>query len=297
MRYIPIEKLRDIMDSAKLNEWEERARQHLEIIRGLNQQERTAYYTRNNIWMDLYPYLSELSHGKCWYSEAPENSNEWDIDHFRPKSKAHDLDRVVNRDDGYWWLTYYWKNYRLAGSLVNLRRKDRFEAGDEVFGKGTFFPLDKTAGIVAEPENLMCNCEVHLLLDPAKVFDVTLIAFDENGEPFPSYSDEENEWLHKRAVISIDYYGLKHTPLNRGRKKIWDNCMSIINETYEQLKIPADDSYNKLLKQHCIENCYQEIMKMSQATEPYSMVVKSFVEIQSKDEEYKWLANVKHVLG
>jgi len=296
MRYIDIDRLRDIMGQQEFDAWVAKAEGHLNAIRTLNKKARAKYFDAHNIWTELYTYLSELSHHKCWYSEAPENSGEWEIEHFRPKSLSKDIDGTIIKGDGYWWLAYHWRNYRLAGSLVNKRRKDRFENEDDVYGKGCFFPLNSDAGDVAQENDMECRCEVPLLLDPTNTRDVTLLSFDKNGEVFPTVGEDEDEWAYRRADISIKYYGLKHTPLNRGRKKIWEKCESIVYTTHKRLQNLTTDRINNLFKQQCIEDCYCNLEKISRTTEPYSMVVKSYVEEKIQNPEYFWLRHVTRVL-
>ncbi len=189
------------------------------------------------------------------------------------KITAKDLNNIINREDGYWWLTYEWTNYRLSGSLVNKRRKDHFENGGNVYGKGTFFPLNKNAGIISDPSDINCSCEVHLLLDPTIIFDCTLISFDQNGEVFPTYGQTDESWYNQRAVISIEYYGLNHSPLIRGRKKIWIKCREIADKTQKRLQSYANNSVNNLFRYKCIEDCYYQLAEMSKCSELYSMVV------------------------
>ena len=45
----------------------------------------------SGLWRELEPWLRELSHDKCWYSEAKDCANYWHVDHFRPKHEVMDL--------------------------------------------------------------------------------------------------------------------------------------------------------------------------------------------------------------
>lgn len=297
MRVINISELRNKFDRLEGNHvgsfdtWVQRAEQCLKDIRPMSKADRAAYWTRNNIWRELYPALSELSGHKCWYSEAPENSNEWEIEHYRPKALSKAEDGAIILENGYWWLSYSWTNFRLAGALVNKLRRDRFDLDGEVYGKGNFFPLD---GIeVAQVGDEDCECERPLLIDPINPRDVTLISFDQNGEPYATYSKEDNLLYHRKGVLSIKFYGLDHKPLCRGRSKIWANCEMAVNKAHNYIKNNINDPVRRDKK---IDECFLLLHNYSKYTEPYSMVVRNFVKEKIKDEEYSWLKDIERVL-
>jgi hypothetical protein len=299
MRVVPIDDLKEVFDSlpgnaeGSFDAWVARAEAQLELIRAMDGKARSEHWAKSNIWRELYPALSKVSGHKCWYSEAPENSSEWEIEHYRPKAQSKHDDGIVIRDDGYWWLSYKWSNFRLAGSLVNKLRKDRFDQGKEVYGKGNFFPLEDPKNF-ANPEDIECDGERPLLIDPVKPRDVTLISFDKNGEPFPTYSNDDNPTYYRKAVLSIKYYGLQHTPLNRGRSKVWSNCESVVSKAHNYIKNNINDPIKREEK---IEECYLQLARYTKKSEPYTMVVRNYVKEKLKDANYSWLAEVELVLG
>ena len=91
MRLVPIDNLPAEYD--KINGegsfalWLAEAESHLDNIRGLSPADRSAYWAKYNIWTQLYTTLSSISGNKCWYSESPENSGEWEIDNSDLKHK------------------------------------------------------------------------------------------------------------------------------------------------------------------------------------------------------------------
>ncbi|KAA6321759.1 hypothetical protein EZS27_028628 [termite gut metagenome] len=295
MRFIPIDNLPEeynkINGDGSFALWLAEAEYHLNNIRDLLLTQRSQYWSNYNIWTKLYTTLSSLSEHKCWYSEAPENSSEWEIDHFRPKAQSKQENKIIIRDDGYWWLSYYWKNFRLAGSLVNKLRKDRFESNNnDVLGKGNFFPLENNSPI-AQIDDMYCTCERPMLLDPTSVRDCSLLTYDESGDVFPRYSSADDLLKHERAKISIECYGLNHTPLKRGRTAVWQSCERLIDETNNFLVVYISNNQDIERK---ISSCYSELVRLTDKTTPYSMVVKNFLFIKSK--QYGWLEEIVTVM-
>ena len=80
----------------------------------------------NKVWGELKDWLLDLSHQKCWFSEAKDCFSHWDVEHYRPKKSAKDKDGTEH--GGYWWLAFDWQNFRICGNAGNRK-------------KGTFFPL------------------------------------------------------------------------------------------------------------------------------------------------------------
>lgn len=289
MRYIDIEYLKSVFDDlhgvGKFNEWEIKAKEHAHKVLLLAPSDRAKYWAANNIWSTLYSALSAISGHKCWYTESKENSSEWQVDHFRPKGKSLDHDGKVILQHGYWWLSYYWKNFRLSGSLTNLLRKDRFINDDEVLGKGNFFPI-KDSSKFARENDLRCRGEIAMLIDPIKSRDITLISFDQNGTVFPTFNADDDLHNNTRATLSIKCYGLEHSPLRRGRKRVWDECESIVELTQSDLAAYIDDDE---LIDTVLEECFQRLARLAARDQPHSMVVFNYVREKLNDAEYVWL--------
>ena len=296
MRYIDIDRLPEVFNDINapemtFEEWLNKAKQHLSNIRGKNKKERSEYWSENSHWTMLYSSLSRLSGDKCWYSESLENSCRWEIEHYRPKARATINNELILKD-GYWWLSYHWRNFRLAGSFVNKRSKDLFAIDDSVFGKGNHFPLEESS-ITALPEDMYCFDEKPLLLDPIKPRDCVLISFDRNGDVYPTYSKKESVLNNKKALFSIEYYGLRQTPLRRGRLKIWYKCEAIVSVSINEIRKYID---NDAKREEVIDECYLSLVKLYSITEPYTSVVKSFVKTKSKEPNYEWLSDAIYVL-
>ncbi len=145
--------------------------------------ERNTYIKKkSHIWRSFNRYLSKMSYGKCWYSEAKDAGANFDVDHFRPKSEAKRTDSYTDVD-GYAWLAFDWENYRLSSQNCNRLTKD--ESSGETVGKGSWFPLMKGSK-VATWDDRCVDQEIVVLLDPVDKEDLVYIDFDERGLFVPS---------------------------------------------------------------------------------------------------------------
>jgi hypothetical protein len=174
-------------------------------------------------WGKLKPWLLKLSNGKCWFTDTTNNGSHYDVEHFRPKAEAKNLDGTVR--EGYWWLAFDYTNYRLAGGVPNTK-------------KGGWFAL--CDGSPYSTSVSRCEeSEVPYLLDPVKASDPLLLAFDEEGNAIPvpsldNWSTEAGKWNKARAEESIKRYKLNdHDALPERRRKVWSDLTGAINEFLE----------------------------------------------------------------
>lgn len=67
--------------------WRKKAGELLQAMKDAStNEERHAIIDRNQaFWGQIKEWLLELSHGKCWFSEAKDCFNYWHVEHFRPK--------------------------------------------------------------------------------------------------------------------------------------------------------------------------------------------------------------------
>ena len=279
MRYIDISQLKELMGSQKFSAWSKKATTHLSQLRRLDKKGRSMYLSKHGDWTDLYKYLSLLSEHKCWYTEAPENSGEWEIDHFRPKNRAKNLDGTVYLPEGYWWLAYEWLNYRLAGSFINKRRKDKFNSNEEIYGKGDYFPIDLHTGAVCGVDGDLDD-EVIYLLDPTSFRDTTLISFDKDGKPISNYP--EGTFEEKKVAVSIDFLHLDSTSLNRNRKEVWENTEKEIIEISKKLK----SSTNQALRNKIYNDSFIRLKQLTSRKKPYSSVALNCLSAHQSDNPW-----------
>ena len=219
MRYINIE------DKEPPVDWQHRAEALTQRLMELRSPgERKEFINGNRIWSgrDFKEWLKGLFHNKCWYSEAKELFSFYDVDHFRPKSRAKQLDGTVR--EGYWWLAFDWRNYRICGSIGN---RPHTGARDLVRGKADYFPLrDGTAA--ASGPSFDLNDEMNYLLDPTNPYDPLLLTFDETGSAVPAAID--NTWDFKRAKVTIDILDLNYVSLAEARKQLWNYCERLMRK-------------------------------------------------------------------
>lgn len=196
-------------------DWRRRARALSDALDAAETKaDRDAIIENNSaVWRELRSWLLELSGGKCWFSEARDCFSHWDVEHYRPKKAARNLDGT-HRGEGYWWLAFDWRNFRICGNVGNRK-------------KGAFFPLrDGTHQASAVDRNT--EDELPYLLDPVRPDDPLLLCFDENGDikPLPDL----DTWNTARVEESIRRYKLReHEPLMEARRDVWSKCVREVN--------------------------------------------------------------------
>lgn len=167
------------------------------------------------VWSDLKSHLEKLSYGKCWFSEARDIYSYYHVEHFRPKIKCEYSEG--NETQGYWWLSFDWKNYRICGSVGNTT-------------KGNKFWVKKNKAVKPD-DNL--EDEVIYLLDPTDPDDPKKITFTAEGLAKP-LSVNPNAWDYERAAYTIRFMGLNDFDrLVEERKIKWQKCSKKIVKTQE----------------------------------------------------------------
>jgi hypothetical protein len=286
MRYIDIAKLQGSVNNIG---WDAIRTAHLNAMAYLSVADRKEYINNHPDWNRLQPAMLNLSHNKCWYSESPIGVNDFEVDHFRPKNKAVNHDGTIIKQNGYWWKAYDWENYRLTGGLANKRRRDRLKDTDDVKGKGSYFPLDLVNGTVANDEAPI-GCEVVILLDPTRLYDVSLISFNAKGEVTPATVDD---YEINRVKLSVNYYHLDLDQLEKDRKIAWDDCVNEIQDA----KKAIDEGVGIQARQNIMEMCFRRLKRLVDETEkPYTCVRKACLQVYSEKTGYSWLKElIKHL--
>jgi len=182
------------------------------------------------VWGELKQWLLELSHQKCWFSEAKDCFSHWDVEHYRPKKSARDADGTSH--DGYWWLAFDWQNFRICGNAGNRK-------------KGTFFPLRSGCARVAPLGDV--RHEDPQLLDPIDEDDPALLSFNVEGRAMPA-AHIRDEWEKARVEYSVERYNLDFPPLTDKRKAVWAECWNRIQEYLKELSTYHADKTNVIAR-------------------------------------------------
>lgn len=253
------------------------------LITAKTKEERTQIIdSHSQLWGELKEDLLELSGGNCWYSEAKRTVSFFDVDHFRPKNNVKNFDGFIEtceNSDGYWWLAFDWKNYRVSGEICNRSKKD--EEG-VCRGKRDYFPLVLGSKVAKTPDDNI-NTEVNYLLDPTCYEDTCLIAFDETGKPYPAARKATKEYI--RANMTCFILHLDYQPIVEQRIMVWNECQSLINQAANIMK--NRDAVSPLIEEILISN-FNNLKKMVSIKSEFSSTAISCL-LQS---EYMWARKI-----
>ncbi len=240
MRYIPLK------ENPPPKKWIDKAEELTKELKKIPPEKRKDFIEKHSdVWRELRDFLAKLSHGKCWYSEAREVYSYYHVDHFRPKSE-------------YWWLAFDWKNYRLAGQVGNVNKRDEFRV------------LRHKAKNPDDP----IEDEVYYLLDPTDEYDPLLLFFDETGEAVPS---EDDEFKKERAEYTIKVLKLNYEPLKEARRSIWKKCKGLVEEI-----IKLDSNATTARKKAQIKEKIKQLKKLLEPEQEFTAVIQCCILIEGK---------------
>lgn len=240
--------------------------------------------TRECIWRDLSTKLSDLSNGKCWYSESRNPMADKNVDHFRPKNSPLEDDS----HDGYWWLAFDWRNYRYVSQWCNQYRNDK--RNNTYGGKKNHFPLlIGSSRAYFETDDI--DQEEIKLLDPTDPEDWKLLTFLPNGYPTPANPEGTPEY--DRAITSINIYHLHCKELVNDRKPLARRVQRVVEEM-EGLRPnlsqpPMRSFYKRQLK---------ELLRLIKKDAEYSAAALAYARAEiytlrcGKQVEREWLKEV-----
>lgn len=276
MRYIDNSLLEDSLPQ----EWMDRAEAALGELRcAAGVEERTSIMRqRSNVWRELKDTLASLSREKCWYCETPRLRSDDAVDHFRPKGNVAE----APSHEGYWWLAFDHRNYRLACTFCNSRRHGVDTAG----GKADHFPLvDENARALCEGHNL--EGEQPILLDPTDPADPGLLWFEPDGRAVPKYDEIENRWYHVRADTSIGLYHLNESKTRTRRRDNHRDLLQIIREAANHL---STSQKGRVESMKSVSLAFGRIRDMVKPSAEYSAAAKAT--LLAYRHEYPWIDQI-----
>lgn len=212
-------------------------------------------------WRDdrIRDWLMEQFANKCWYTEAEESISPIHVDHFRPKGRVKNLDGSY--ENGYWWLTFNWKNYVIAGHLINSKKSDRFPL------------MEGERRAAANCSEMQLRLEGAVLIDP--LTDQTrLISYDRDDDGCIAVLAGGIDALEQfKAEQTIDILGLNRiNRLNQKRGKKWDECLSAI-EDYRGASAQGAQALVWLLKETSVARLKEKV----QYTAEFSSVAEACI--------------------
>lgn len=246
--------------------WQDKARDlSNSLLAAENEKQRSEIIERNqDHWKAVKPVLASLFNYKCWYTEAPQQGTDVDIDHFRPKKRVQETLSTITPHDGYWWLAFCLQNYRFSCIVANRRRTDVISG--VTGGKADHFPLCDENVRANTPD---CDLEEEqpILLDPLKATDVHLLQFKPDGEAMPRFSEEKHARKFMRADQSILFYNLNHSDFVRCRIELREQIETDVKAAKRYFnKLETGDADNDLAYEQTI--C--RLRKMRSLEAPFS---------------------------
>ena len=217
---------------------------------------------------ELKTWLLSFSHGKCWFSESRDTYSHWDVEHFRPKIKAKNLEGAER--EGYWWLAFDWRNYRICGNVGNRK-------------KGGFFPLHPDSQVANSSARHLVKDEIFLLLDPTRPGDAELLSFDEEGKA--TVMPGLNGWPAQRASESIKRFKLnEHEPLREARQRHWIQCRTLIEQARDALESVPPSATD----QERSRAAFEELHSMLRPEAIFSAVARECLNVSG----YRWAQRI-----
>lgn len=190
-------------------------------------------------WGKLKSWLLALSGGKCWFAEVRELYSHYDVEHFRPKKQAKELNGKDR--DGYWWLAFDYMNFRVCANVGNRK-------------KGCWFPL-QDGSLCSTYSNPCEESESRYLLDPIDPTDVMLLAFDEEGKTIAAPGT--SEWEQQRVEETVKRLKLNdHVKLAEERRKVWQKINRLV-DIYESTRARCASGNNPAVREKLKAICTQ----------------------------------------
>ena len=260
MKYFDLNKI-DI-NSEAFKKWKIKADDlESELYKCTSHNERREFIKKHNHWTDFKDILISNFGSLCWYTDCDLIGSFGDIDHFKPKLQSMDLDNSYLREEGYWELTYDYKNFRLSSEKANRP--------NNMNGKRNYFPVKCIEK--SDNQKSLSYLEEPLLLDPCNLNDTRLIGYREGGIICP---ESDDEWIKKRVDTSVKLYNMNES-FDR-RKRTTDYC----DHLFAMLKMHVNNDNFPESIFNCIKN-------MVDRKAPYSSIAFKYMMFLSDQPQYE----------
>jgi hypothetical protein len=218
------------------------------------------------IWVAFRPYLADISHAKCWYTESENPGTDDDVDHFRPKGRLADDEQ----HGGYWWEALHWRNFRFSCHRANRLRENPLT--HRTHGKGDHFPLINEEDRCTTPADDLRR-EKPLLLDPVDPADPPMLDFNIDGTiaVAPDYQNEPN--AHRRIDASRIYLHLEWPRFTEQRQELYREIGRKVDRGQQHaLMFEQNPADNDALKQIA-----RDLIALTEDQRPYSRAARAFI--------------------
>lgn len=180
---------------------------------------------RIDLFRSLRSDLGTLFHEKCAYCESDGATTvALDVEHFRPKEGACDLEGGHRAHNYYAWLAYEWDNLLLACPSCNNRRRG---TDGRMVGKGDRFPVIGTRAPLLASVAKCRDLERTLLLDPC---------FDEPAEHLRFESTGLCSPLTDRGAATATILDLNRGSLVEARRETAETVSGLANSWVQELR-------------------------------------------------------------
>lgn len=272
--------------------WMQLARQLTKQLKGLNADQRAGFIAahREDTWAgpDVLKALRGPAGNKCWYSEAPLEGADPNVDHFRPKGRVVEIDcqtleKTGVLHKGYWWYAFEPSNFRLSSMHANQRRVDETTAG----GKADFFPVQGERA--AELTEWALLNELVLPLDPCSQSDVALLWFDPDGNPaFASWRRTPSDLEALRVKITVWLFHLDKKEIAERRRGYLDEIRADLKNADVQYKIwQMQPNSPDIRAKQAFDRYIDQVKQKLAPTSPFAGAKRSAVRLAKSD--YCWI--------
>ncbi len=237
-----------------------------------NREELTAQLrSAAGLWSRLKRPLSGLSHHKCWYCETREIRSDYEVDHFRPKAKVSECPR----HSGYWWLALDPSNMRLSCRFCNQRRVGVETSG----GKADHFPVrDESCRALGPSDDL--DAEQHVLLDPTRALDASLLTFGLDGKASANPDRcPPGSFDLLRAEKSVELFHLNHEKLVDARKSMNRQLKRAFDDAVRYMDGDLGDPSTK----HALNSCVNELKRALSESSELSSAARAYIRSRRGD--------------